>query len=288
LRLETYLSTQPPAPGKNTRLSYSYEHSGGAQCVAAPPSEEPPSLDSIKRSFDLSSLPQDFSAATPRRVSAGIRRRAAPQRITMHGLLPAQRATTLTLGDHHASPFGECGAAQSSAPADPRSVSSESAEPARRLGLAGKSSRSGGQRLICHSPEGVASHVSPATTGIGYRGQVPGHREQVTACNESEYAKPQTVPCNLSPVTFSVLLKYLALGLIRFYQACLSPVMPSACRFHPSCSAYAFEAVEKWGVIKGGRLALGRLLRCRPWSGSFGYDPVPEIEGTGYREQVTE
>ncbi|MGA3328744.1 MAG: membrane protein insertion efficiency factor YidD [Terriglobia bacterium] len=73
-------------------------------------------------------------------------------------------------------------------------------------------------------------------------------------------------------------MKLLVFGLIRFYQACFSPVMPLACRFQPSCSAYAFEAVEKWGVWKGGRLALGRLLRCRPW-GSFGYDPVPEREG---------
>ena len=255
MRLETYLSTQPPAPGKNTRLSYSHEDSGGAQCVAAPPSEEPPSLDSIKRSFDLSSLPQDFSAATPRRVSAGIRRRAAPQRITMHGLLPAQRATTLTLGDHHASPFGECGAAQSSASANTRSVSSQSAIPSGRLGFTGQSSRGCRQSFICHSPEGTASPVSPAA---------------------------------FIAAIANGFVKLLILGLIRFYQSCLSPVMPSACRFHPSCSAYAFEAVEKWGVMKGGRLALGRLLRCRPWSGSFGYDPVPERQVTGYREQVTE
>jgi hypothetical protein len=70
-------------------------------------------------------------------------------------------------------------------------------------------------------------------------------------------------------------MRLLALGMIRFYQACLSPVLPSACRFHPSCSAYAFEAVEQWGVWKGGRIALVRLLRCRP-GGRFGYDPVPE------------
>jgi uncharacterized protein len=288
LRLETYLSTQPPTPGKNTRLSYSYEDSGGAQCVAAPPSEEPLSLDSLKRSFDLSSFPQDFSAATPKRVSAGLRRRAAPQRITMHGLLPAQRATTLTLGDHHAGPFGECGAAQPSAPANPRSVSADSAEPSRRLGLAGESSRSGGQSFIYHAPEGTASPVSAEAPRVGYRGQVTGHGEQVSGCNESENTTQRPVTSNLFPTTFSAILEFLALASIRFYQACLSPVMPSACRFHPSCSAYAFEAVEKWGVVKGGRLALGRLLRCRPWSGSFGYDPVPEIEGTGYREQVAE
>jgi hypothetical protein len=69
-------------------------------------------------------------------------------------------------------------------------------------------------------------------------------------------------------------MKFLVLGLIRFYQACLSPALPSACRFYPSCSAYAYEAVEKWGVRRGVRLALGRLLRCHPW-GAYGCDPVP-------------
>jgi len=291
LRLETYLSTQPPAPGKNTRLSYSHEHSGGAQCITAPPSEEPPSLDSIKRSFDLSSFPQDFSAATPKRVSAGLRRRAAPQRLTMHGLLPTQRTTSLTLGDHHASPTGERGAAQSTASPGARSVPPESREPSGWLGLSGESSRSGGQGILRHASEGTASHVSPAAAEIGNRLQVTGNREQVIGCNESENTAQRPVTCNRFPVTFatsSAILKFLALGSIRFYQACISPAMPSACRFHPSCSAYAFEAVEKWGVWKGGRLALGRLLRCRPWSGSFGYDPVPERQVTGYREQVME
>jgi putative membrane protein insertion efficiency factor len=74
------------------------------------------------------------------------------------------------------------------------------------------------------------------------------------------------------------------LGSIRFYQACISPVMPSVCRFHPSCSAYAFEAVQTWGAWKGGRLALARLVRCQPWSKKFGYDPVPEKQELGVRD----
>lgn len=69
-------------------------------------------------------------------------------------------------------------------------------------------------------------------------------------------------------------MRWLVLGLIRFYQVCLSPFMSPACRFYPSCSAYAYEAVEKWGVGRGIYLALGRLLRCRPCGGQ-GYDPVP-------------
>ncbi len=70
-------------------------------------------------------------------------------------------------------------------------------------------------------------------------------------------------------------IRFLALGLIRFYQGALSPALPSSCRFYPSCSQYAYEAVEKWGTARGVKLALGRFLRCRPLGG-FGYDPVPE------------
>lgn len=69
-------------------------------------------------------------------------------------------------------------------------------------------------------------------------------------------------------------MKSLALGLIRFYQASLSPVLPSSCRYYPSCSAFAFEAVEKWGLRQGVRMAFRRLLRCHPWGG-HGCDPVP-------------
>ena len=69
-------------------------------------------------------------------------------------------------------------------------------------------------------------------------------------------------------------MKFVTLAAIRFYQACLSPALPSACRYYPSCSAYAYDAVEKWGVWRGVCLAVGRILRCRPW-GAYGYDPVP-------------
>jgi putative membrane protein insertion efficiency factor len=69
-------------------------------------------------------------------------------------------------------------------------------------------------------------------------------------------------------------MKFTALAVIRFYQGCISPVLPSSCRFYPSCSAYAYEAVEKWGPWQGMGLALRRLFRCRPFGG-HGYDPVP-------------
>lgn len=61
---------------------------------------------------------------------------------------------------------------------------------------------------------------------------------------------------------------------IRFYQRFVSPLTPPACRFTPTCSAYAAEAILKHGIVKGTCLAVRRILRCHPWGGS-GYDPVP-------------
>jgi putative membrane protein insertion efficiency factor len=70
------------------------------------------------------------------------------------------------------------------------------------------------------------------------------------------------------------IIKYFFIGLIKIYQYCISPFFPPACRYTPTCSAYAVEAIEKYGAFKGGLLTLKRLLRCHPWGGS-GYDPVP-------------
>lgn len=69
-------------------------------------------------------------------------------------------------------------------------------------------------------------------------------------------------------------MKYLLIGLIRIYQYAISPFLGRSCRYHPSCSAYALEAVEKYGAFKGGWLACKRIGRCHPWHPG-GYDPVP-------------
>lgn len=61
---------------------------------------------------------------------------------------------------------------------------------------------------------------------------------------------------------------------IYFYRICISPLTSPSCRFTPTCSAYALEAIKKHGPIKGLYLAVRRILRCHPWGGS-GYDPVP-------------
>ena len=70
-------------------------------------------------------------------------------------------------------------------------------------------------------------------------------------------------------------MRRLILLLIRFYQKAISPHFPACCRFRPTCSAYAFQAIQKHGVLKGGKLALKRLLRCRPFYEGDIYDPVP-------------
>jgi len=63
--------------------------------------------------------------------------------------------------------------------------------------------------------------------------------------------------------------------LIRFYQVAISPILPSACRYTPTCSQYTVEALQKHGLIKGGWLGLKRIVNCNPWGGK-GYDPVPD------------
>ena len=70
-------------------------------------------------------------------------------------------------------------------------------------------------------------------------------------------------------------MKKVFLALIRFYQRHISPGLPPRCRFIPTCSQYAAEAISKYGALRGGLLALWRLLRCNPFNKGDIYDPVP-------------
>jgi putative membrane protein insertion efficiency factor len=71
-------------------------------------------------------------------------------------------------------------------------------------------------------------------------------------------------------------MKYLVLGLIRLWQMTFSKVLPPSCRFTPSCSKYGYEAVSRYGALRGGWLAVKRVARCQPFHPG-GYDPVPDL-----------
>ena len=84
-----------------------------------------------------------------------------------------------------------------------------------------------------------------------------------------DYQRPPLLPRQApSPAA------WLALFLLALDRKTISPLMPPTCRFVPSCSEYGYEAVARYGILSGGRLAVWRILRCNPFGGS-GYDPVP-------------
>ena len=80
-------------------------------------------------------------------------------------------------------------------------------------------------------------------------------------------------------------MKRLILAALRAYKIVLSPLLPPACRFTPTCSVYAYQAVERYGPLRGGFMALKRILRCNPLFAG-GYDPVPEPDSKP--EQTTD
>ena len=77
-------------------------------------------------------------------------------------------------------------------------------------------------------------------------------------------------------------MKYVLIALLRGYRAVISPLYGQVCRYHPSCSAYALDAVREYGSLRGSWLAVRRLGRCHPWAAG-GYDPVPARTSDGRR-----
>ncbi|WP_091411117.1 membrane protein insertion efficiency factor YidD [Aquimarina amphilecti] len=73
------------------------------------------------------------------------------------------------------------------------------------------------------------------------------------------------------------------IGLVKLYQNLISPLTPATCRYQPTCSHYTVEALEKHGLLKGGKLAIKRIFSCHPWGGS-GYDPVPDANTNKKKE----
>jgi putative membrane protein insertion efficiency factor len=74
-------------------------------------------------------------------------------------------------------------------------------------------------------------------------------------------------------------MRRLLLAALRGYQRYLSPLLPPSCRFYPTCSEYAAQAIERYGTLRGGRMAVRRLMRCHPFCAG-GYDPVPVPDKT--------
>lgn len=161
----------------------------------------------------------------------------------MHNFFPIQWPFTDTAGRNHAGSSGERRFPEPAEATVARSFSTASGNDSRRLG-----------HRVEPAPKCGQGRVSDARTG------------------DPSALSPDAASTNRAPGAAA--MRTMALGFIRFYQACLSPVLPSSCRFYPSCSVYAYEAIEKWGVRRGAALAFRRLLRCRPFSG-YGYDPVP-------------
>lgn len=90
---------------------------------------------------------------------------------------------------------------------------------------------------------------------------------------DEQERKPGGGPAAPSGRWPGILARRLCLAMIRFYQLVVSPLLPPSCRFTPTCSQYAQEAITRYGVRRGGYLALKRILRCHPFS-SGGFDPV--------------
>ncbi|NEO32379.1 MAG: membrane protein insertion efficiency factor YidD [Symploca sp. SIO3C6] len=80
-------------------------------------------------------------------------------------------------------------------------------------------------------------------------------------------------------------MKILLIGLIKGYRILISPVFPPTCRFQPTCSSYAIQAIERFGVWRGGSLAIRRILRCHPFHPG-GYDPVPEADNSNVKSKA--
>lgn len=82
-------------------------------------------------------------------------------------------------------------------------------------------------------------------------------------------------------------MKQVALWAIRGYQLLISPLLPPSCRFYPSCSQYGYQAISRYGILKGGAKAIWRILRCNPWNDG-GYDPVDEADRIQYEREKAE
>jgi len=124
-----------------------------------------------------------------------------------------------------------------------------------------------------HSSKAVCGHSADAGAHGGFSSAAEGFVKLSPDMEREEQAPPLQGNVPVGVRSFGVRAALVALS---FYKAYLSLIFAGTCLYEPTCSRYAYEAIERFGVLRGGWLGLKRLLRCHPLSGRFGYDPVPE------------
>jgi len=124
-----------------------------------------------------------------------------------------------------------------------------------------------------HSSEAECGHGAAAGVDGGFSARVEGAVKLSPNMEREGQAPPLQ---NFGSRGERNIFVRAALFALSFYKAYLSVLFAGTCRYEPTCSRYAYEAIERFGVLRGGWLGLKRLLRCHPLSGRFGYDPVPE------------
>jgi putative membrane protein insertion efficiency factor len=107
-------------------------------------------------------------------------------------------------------------------------------------------------------------------------GEVDEERLSVAMITNVKSGTREEGGASLSPTAGQSLGVKAALAALRIYKVYLSVLFAGSCRFQPTCSRYTYEAIERFGVLRGSWMGLKRLLRCHPFSRKFGYDPVPE------------
>src|SRR5579875_2550237 len=141
------------------------------------------------------------------------------------------------------------------------------------------------ERLTSHAPghhnaegawKGSGSQPDSAPLARGFSAEPGGDPARVR--NSAFISKRTTLRLRS---TASRVIQLTVLSLIRTYQVFFSPLFLPACRYQPTCSVYAYEAVQEWGVWSGLGISLRRLLRCHPF-GAYGYDPAPRRSSQGF------
>ena len=124
-----------------------------------------------------------------------------------------------------------------------------------------------------HSSEELCSHGAASGVDVGFSAAGEGVVSFPSATEREGQAPPLQIPSTVGVRNFGVRT---ALFVLSFYKAYLSVWFAGTCKYDPTCSRYAYDAIDRFGVLRGGWLALQRLLRCHPFTRKFGYDPVPE------------